>query len=119
MKITGKITKVLEVQKGQTKEGKDWQKLSFILTTDETYNNLYCFDVFGDEKVDNFIKFNKVNDIVTVEFNVKTNEWQEKYYTSLQAWLIKKANVNDIDENEPTTLVGNDITTPVESDLPF
>lgn len=91
MKVTGKITKVLEVQKGQTKEGKEWQKLSFVLTTDETYNNLYCFDVFGDEKVENFNKFNKVGNNVEVEFNVKTNEWKGKYFTSLQAWLIKGA----------------------------
>ena len=60
MKVTGKITKVLDTQKGTSASGKDWQKLSFILETTEDYNNLYCFDVFGDEKVEQFLKFNKV-----------------------------------------------------------
>jgi len=111
MKVTGKITKVLEVQKGQTKEGKEWQKLSFVLTTNENYNNLYCFEVFGDEKVDNFIKFNKLGNDVEVDFNVKTNEWKGKYFTSLQAWLIKGV-----------AEVGNDVIAgelAEVSDLPF
>ena len=58
MKVTGKITKVLDTQKGTSAAGKEWQKLSFILETTEDYNNLYCFDVFGDEKVEQFLKFN-------------------------------------------------------------
>ena len=44
MKVTGKITKVLDTQKGTSAAGKDWQKLSFILETTEDYNNLYCFE---------------------------------------------------------------------------
>ena len=124
MKVTGKITKVLDVQKGTTKEGKEWQKLTFVAETDEQYNNLYAFEVFGDEKVENFTKFNKVGDIVVVDFNVKTNEWQGKYFTSLQAWLVKKADVTDIDINEPTTLLGQEVetvleTAPSQNDLPF
>ena len=119
MKITAKITKILEVQKGESKEGKEWQKVSFVATTDESYNNLYCFEVFGVEKVENFLKFNKVNDIVSVEFNVSTNEWQGKYYTSLQAWLIKKASVDDVDVNDAETLVGNKVESLAIDDLPF
>lgn len=91
MEVTGKITKFLDQVTGQKKDGSgEWVKQSFILETSEQYNNLYCFEVFGKEKVDNLNKFNKVGDTVTVEFNVQTNEWQDKYFTSLQAWLIKK-----------------------------
>ena len=91
MKVQGKITKILEKVTGQKKDGSgDWVKQNFIVTTDEQFNNLYCFEVFGAEKVDNLTKFNKVGDLVTVEFNVQTNEWQGKYFTSLQAWSIKK-----------------------------
>lgn len=86
--IKGKITKILEVQKGTSKEGKDWQKLQFVLETDEQYNNLYCFEIFGEEKVENFNKYNKVGQEVEVSFNVSTNEWQGKYFTSLQAWKV-------------------------------
>ena len=95
MKVTGKITKVLDTQKGTSAAGKDWQKLSFILETTEDYNNLYCFEVFGDEKVEQFLKFNKVGQEVDVSFNVQTNEYKGKYYTSLQSWKIFKAEAGE------------------------
>ena len=95
MEVTGKITKVLDTQKGTSAAGKDWQKLSFILETTEDYNNLYCFDVFGDEKVEQFLKFNKVGQEVDVSFNVQTNEYKGKYYTSLQSWKIFKAEAGE------------------------
>lgn len=112
MKITGKITKVLDVQKGTTKEGKEWQKLAFVVTTGDEYNNLYCFDVFGDEKVENFTKFQKEGNDVEVEFNVKTNEWKGKYYTSLQAWLIKPA--SEVGKEVVGEVIGE-----ASNDLPF
>lgn len=91
MNVQGKITQLLEKQTGTKKDGSgEWVKQNFLLTTEEKYNNLYCFEVFGADKVDNLNKFNKVGDVVNVEFNVQTNEWQGKYFTSLQAWLIKK-----------------------------
>ena len=70
---------------------KEWKKLSFTLRTDEEYNNLYCFDVFGEDKVNNFTQYNKEGQTVEVDFNVKCNEWQGKYFTSLDAWKIFKA----------------------------
>ena len=29
--------------------------------------------------------------MVKVDFNVKTNEWKDKYFTSLDAWKVFKA----------------------------
>ena len=110
MKVTGKITKVLDTQKGTSAAGKDWQKLSFILETTEDYNNLYCFEVFGDEKVEQFLKYNKVGQEVDVSFNVQTNEYKGKYYTSLQSWKIFKAEAGE------TLEVAQD---EAKDDLPF
>jgi len=109
MEVTGTITKVLPVQSGTSKAGKEWKKLSFVLTTTEEYNNLYCFDVFGDEKVENFEKYNKVGDNVKVDFNVKTNEWKDKYFTSLDAWKVFKAD----------GAVQEAVQEEVKDDLPF
>jgi len=91
MQVTAKITKVMEATSGTSAAGKEWKKISFIAETTEEYNNLYCFEVFGEEKVDNFLKFNKIGQLVDIDFNVKTNEWKGKYFTSLQAWKIFKA----------------------------
>ena len=91
MEITGKIVKTLDVQTGTSKDGKEWKKQSFLVETTEQYNNLYCIDIFGAEKVDNFAKYQKVGNNVKVTFNVNTNEWNGKYFTSLQSWRIDKA----------------------------
>ena len=46
LQITGKITKVLPLLKGTTKDGKEWQKQLFILDNNEKYNNIFCFEIF-------------------------------------------------------------------------
>ena len=112
MKVEGlKITKVLDTQSGTSKAGKEWSKLTFVGETEEEYNNLYAFELFGKEKVENFGKFNKVGDLVNVEFNVSTREWEGKYFTGLQAWRIDKAQ-----DNQGADDVANH---DMEEELPF
>ena len=101
MKVTGVIKEVSEVQEGESKAGKAWKKLTFVVETSDEYNNIYPLEVFGEEKVDNFLKFNKVGQEVDVEFNVGANEWKGKYFVSLQAWKIFKAE-KDTKAEEPT-----------------
>lgn len=96
LSVTGKLIKFLEVESGESKSGTSWSKQQFIVQTESQYNNLYCFEVFGNEKVENLTKYQKEGDNVTVEFNVNTNEYKGKYYTSLSAWKISKANANGI-----------------------
>ena len=118
MKVTGKITKINETTSGTSAAtGKEWKKLSFLLETTEEYNNLYCFEVFGEEKVDQFTKFNRVGQDVDVDFNVKTNEWKGKYFTSLGAWKIFKAEVTDSPEGLDVT--GTEVKADESNDLPF
>ncbi len=110
MKVTGKIENILETQTGTSKAGKEWKKTSFVVKTDDEYNNLYCFNVFGDEKVNNFLQYNSKGDVVDVDFNVKTNEWKGKYFTSLDAWKIFKADNSKQKE---------EVAVEEEGDLPF
>lgn len=91
LEINGKITKVLAKETGQKKDGSgEWVKQLFLVETTEQYNNVYCFEIFGAEKVDNFNKYNKVGSNVKVDFNVNTNEWNGKYFTTLSAWKVFK-----------------------------
>jgi hypothetical protein len=106
------ITEIKEVQKGTSKAGKEWQKVEFVGTTQEQYNNLYCFEIFGDEKVENFKKYNKVGSVVDVDFNVQCSEYQGKHYTKLAAWKVFKAESNAIDSDNNKTVEEKD-------DLPF
>lgn len=96
LKVTGKIVKVLDKVTGTKKDGSgEWIKQSFVIDNGEQYNNLSCFELFGDEKVNNFNQYNKVGDDVEVSFKLNCNEWQGKYYTSLQAWKVFKAKKED------------------------
>ena len=111
-KVTGKVEKILPVVKGTSKAGAEWQKLEFVVKTDDEYNNIYCFDIFGQEKVEAFNKYTKLNDMVDVKFNVKSNEWKDKYFTSLAAWSVFKAEAPPAFEPVTAETVETD-------DLPF
>jgi single-strand DNA-binding protein len=86
MKFNGKITNILEViEVGANK------KIEFVVTeTEGQYPQAVKFGIFGTEKVDKFLQYNKVDQEVEVLFNFKTNEWQGKYFTSIDVWRVNK-----------------------------
>lgn len=105
LKVSGKIIKVLDKVTGTKKDGSgEWVKQSFVIDNGEQFNNLASFEVFGQEKVDNLNKYNKVGDTVEVTFNISCNEWQGKYYTTLQAWKIFKADSTPLANTEPVAI---------------
>ena len=124
LEVTGKLKQFLAPQTGEKKDGSgQWVKQSFLVETDAQYNNLYCFEVFGDEKVQNLTKYQKQGDEITVEFNVNTNEYKGSYYTSLSAWKISKAtdgiNAKAIPNASEFELAGNASATVEDDGLPF
>lgn len=107
LQITGVIKELLPDQTGTKKDGSgQWIKQCFLVQSDAQYNNLYCFEVFGEEKVNNLNQYNKIGDTVTVEFNVNTNEHNGNYYTTLSAWKITKQikESGTFEHNEPQPL---------------
>jgi hypothetical protein len=88
LQITGPITKITDVIEGTSKAGKSWKKLGFVVQTISEYPKDVYFTVFGEEKVENFLKFNKVGQTVDVSFNVESREYNDRFYTDLQAWKV-------------------------------
>ena len=123
-KVTGKIIEILPTESGTSKAGKDWKKLTFAIDTNEQYNNIIAFELFGDEKVENFLKYNKIGRTVEVEYNLSSNKWKEKYFTSASAWKISKANDTETAMAQATAMVdkvfepAGDLNT-ANDDLPF
>jgi len=109
LEVKGKITKVLDVESGVSQAGKEWKKQTFVIDTGDQYNPEIAFSIFGEEKVDNFSKFNKVGDEVEVSFNASSREYNGRYFHNLDAWRISKA--DGVAEAKPAE--------PVEDDLPF
>lgn len=114
LKVTGTITKVLKEEGGTTKKGSKWLKQCFILDTKTEYNNIYCFEMFGEERVNQLSK-HKVGNQVEVSFNVSTNEWKDKYFTTLSAWKVFKATEETTAKEIQEVLE----TEESEDDLPF
>ena len=111
LEVKGTIETIGETEEGVNKAGDNWQKLTYTLTTEEKYNNLYAFEVFGKDASTMFKKYNSVGDKVTVKFNVNTNEWKGKYYTTLQSWRCSK--------DDAQTTAQETVQTEAEDDLPF
>ena len=87
MKFTGIITDILDVTK-TTKE----KRIEFIVKEQvDQYPQSVKFSIYGDEKVDKFVKYNKLNASVEVSFNFRTTEWNDKHFTSIEAWKVFKA----------------------------
>ena len=122
---TGKIIEILPTESGTSKAGKPWKKLTFAIDTNEEYNNIVAFEVFGDEKVDNFVKYNKVGKTVDVEFNLSSNKWKDKYFTSASAWKITNANDTETAIAQATEMIdkvfepATDLNEADHNDLPF
>lgn len=109
--IKGKILSIGEVKNFDNGA----KAIDYQVGTDEQYNNLYSFEMYkGAEHVqhiDNFIKYNKVGDNVRVEWNVRTSEYNGRFFSSLTPWRVDK-----IDQAQP---VQDSIVTDDTDDLPF
>ena len=89
MTIEGKIIQVLPLQGGVSKtSGKEWALQAYVLETKELYPKKVHFEVFGDDR----IKANPcdVDDIVSVDFDIESREFNGRWYTSIRAWRIVK-----------------------------
>ena len=104
LKVKGTIRTILDKQSGISNAGKEWTKQSFVIANNEGYEGreqLFAFELFGDEKVSKFNNHNNVGKEVEVSFNIKCNEWKDKYFTSLDAWKIFKADTEGKAATEP------------------
>jgi single-strand DNA-binding protein len=110
LQLTGTIKLIGDVQTFDS----GFKKVEFVLTTnDEKYPQDVKFDISQD-KVDDFLKYNKVGASVDVSFNVRGNEYKDKYYVNLSAWKVFKS-----DANKPATDIGVPVEELATDDLPF
>ena len=91
MEIVGKIIQVLPEQGGTSKTGNPWKLQAYVLETQEQYPRKVCFELFGEDR----IKSNpcKIDDIVTVSFDIESREFNGRWYTSIRAWRVQQGAV--------------------------
>lgn len=114
MELTGKIKLINDTQTFDS----GFTKREFVITTHEQYPQDIKLECIKDKTafLDNF----SVGDEISVQFNIRGNEYQGRYYVNLQAWKIDKAEdgqpgLPPVDDSVDTLMPDDD----KEDDLPF
>jgi hypothetical protein len=82
LELNGKIKVIMDVQTF----GSGFTKREFVITTEEQYPQDVKFEALKEKTA--ILDQYSVGDQVKVSFNVRGNEYQGKYYVSLQSWKI-------------------------------
>ncbi len=88
MEIVGKVIQILPLQQGTSQRtGNSWAVQSFIIETQEQFPRKVCIELFGEER----IKQNpfSMDEIVTVNFDLESREFNGRWYTSARAWRVQ------------------------------
>ena len=90
LELEGTIRQKLGVQSGTSARGA-WAKQEFILEfPDGNYTSQACFTAWGQDKVQELDKY-QAGDRVKVSFNLKSREYNGRWYNDLQIWRIAPA----------------------------
>lgn len=86
MQLTFKLTQLLPLQTGTGKNG-EWRKQDIIVeTTQDQYPKQLCVSVWGDKI--NSVEL-AVGQVVQIDFNVESREYNGRWYTDVKAWKIQ------------------------------
>jgi len=92
LELEGTISQKLGVQSGTSARGQ-WAKQEFILEfPDGNFTSQACFTAWGQDKVQELAKY-QVGDKVKVSFNLKSREFNGRWYNDLQIWRLAPAGV--------------------------
>ena len=114
LKLEGRIKLINETQTWDS----GFSKREFVVTTQEQYPQDVKFEAVKDKAA--ALDAYAVGDNVEVSFNVRGNEYNGKYYVSLQSWKINKAGAAPA--SAPTPQAPDTAIAPMgdeEDDLPF
>lgn len=90
LELEGTIRQKLGVQSGTSARG-NWAKQEFILEfPDGNFTAQACFTAWGSDKVAELDKY-QAGDRVKVSFNLKSREYNGRWYNDLQVWRIAPA----------------------------
>jgi single-strand DNA-binding protein len=127
--IEGKLVKVYDME---VKGTGSFRTREFVIETMETYPQFVKFQSVQD-KCDLLNQFQE-GEIIKVSFDLRGRQWQDKYFTNLNAWRIEKSsnssspsaapsgNASGSFDNTPSsfpTSTSSGLTSGEAEDLPF
>lgn len=87
MQLTAKLTQLLPIQTGNGKNGQ-WKKQDIIVETDGQYPKKVCVSIWGDKINESQLQ---IGNILKIDFDVESREYNSKWYTDIKAWKIEVA----------------------------
>lgn len=91
MELSGKVIAVLEPRGGVSKTGNAWKVQEYVIETHDQYPRKMCFDVFGEDKINQFNI--QVGEELTVHFDIDAREWQGRWFNSIRAWKVDRVSM--------------------------
>jgi hypothetical protein len=88
MEIQGTLIKILPIETGQKNGGGEWSSQTIILEQEGQYPKPAAVVLFGDKI--NLLNGIQLNDKLNVSINVESREYNNKYFTKINAWKISK-----------------------------
>lgn len=90
LELEGTLRHKLASQQGTSARGA-WAKQEFILEfPDGNFTAQACFTAFGQDKVAELDKY-QVGDRIKISFNIRSREYNGRWYNDLQIWRIAPA----------------------------
>ena len=75
----------------------EWKSQEFVITTEEQYPKMVCFQVFGEDRIISFAL--QLGEAVKVSFDISAHEYQGRFFNSINAWKVEK--IMPIAQNPP------------------
>lgn len=100
MDFKGVIKKVLPIKSGVSKNGNNWVSQDFVIEeVGQRYNQSIVFNVFGQDKIDQFQLAEGL--VITAQLDFQTNEYQEKFYNRVTCFNVIHEGAKTTQQTQP------------------
>ena len=93
MDFKGVIKKALPVKSGVSQKGNNWVSQDFVIEeVGQRFNQSIVFNVFGQDKIDQFQLTEGL--MVTVQLDFQVNEWNGKFFNHVACYNVLHESTN-------------------------
>lgn len=98
LEITGKVQQVLEVQRGEGRNG-PWQKGGFVLEMGDNFPKSVCCTAWGD--LIGPVQALQPGEMVKASIDLQSREYNGRWYTDVKVWRLEKLTTEPIETSGP------------------
>lgn len=90
--VTGRAIMALPMRSGVSQRGTEWKSREYIIQTEERYPKKVLFNVFGEDKINEFAIHS--GDLVEAHLEIECREFNGKYFNNVSAWKVVHVDPN-------------------------